>query len=141
MKVLSLGSEQFQIDESDFTVDRSNIDGELCKLPNRLIYYGQIEARFRLAFETSKANLEKLEADLDDTIRAQYKGDKRQTEAQVRNEVIRSSQYQIAQKEHLDIQYQWNTSRWITNALESKKDILISLSYTDRQLSKLDKYN
>lgn len=141
MKVLTIGSEQFQIDENDFSVDRSNVDGELCKLPSKLIYYGQIEAKFRLAFETSKANLEKLEADLDDTIRAQYKGDKRQTEAQVKNEVIRSEPYQIAQKEHLDIQYQWNTARWITNALESKKDVLITLSYTDRQISKLDRFN
>lgn len=137
-KVLVLGEETFEVDENDFTVDRSDIDNDLAKLPRKLVYYGNIEAKARLLVETRKANLTRLEADLDDKIRIEYKGDKRQTEAQVKNEIIRNEEYQKLQKELLETQYVWNTVKWILNALNGKKDIGICIGYRERQLMKMD---
>lgn len=138
MKVLVLDGENFEIDEKDFIVDRSDVDSDLSKLPSRMIHYGYLEARFRLAVETKKSNLNKLEADLDDKIRNEYKGEKRQTEAQVKNEIIRNQDYQNLQKDLLETQFGWNTVRWILHALDGKKDSLICIGYRERQLMKMD---
>lgn len=140
MKVLILNNEKFEVEENDFSVDRSNIDGDMCSIPKKILDYGIVEAKFRLAVETLKANLTHLEADLDNSIRNQPSEGKKQTEAQIKNEIVRSKEYQQLQSQLLETQNGWNTTRWIMNALDAKKDCLIALAYTDRQLMKVGQF-
>ena len=139
MKVLYLNDQPFPINEDDFTIDRSDLDSDMCALPRRILHYGEMDSRFRLAVESRKVELEKLEADLDAEIRANHTGEKRQTEGQIQSEIIRDKRYQTLQQQILEVQSSWNTMKWIMNALEAKKECLISLSYKERQLLKMDR--
>lgn len=139
MKVLVLNQESFAVDENDFTIDRSAVDVDMCRLPSRMLFYGELEARFRLAVESKDTEIKKLEADLDTFIRAN-KGDKKKTETQIAYEVLQEESYQKAKRELADLSFGHNKARWIMNALSAKRDCLIALSYTDRQIAKMDRY-
>lgn len=139
MKVLYLNNNTYSVDENDFTIDRSDLDSDLCSLPRKILQYGEMDSQFRLAVENKKVELEKLEADLDSEIRANHVGEKRQTEVQIKNDIVRDNRYQILQKEILEVQLGWNTMKWIMNALDAKQQCLIALSYKERQLLKMDR--
>jgi multidrug resistance efflux pump len=140
-RIVTAGGEQFTIDPQDFTIDMSNITPDLCTTGAKMLDYGALEARLRTEVSSKEAQVEKIKADLDASIRAEaISSGEKLTEKKIEYKIVGSEQYQSSILSLRESKENYNVMRWAMTALTKKTDCLISLSYRERQLMKADTF-
>ena len=123
------------------SIDESCIDADLCSMGRFLLYYGEVETVLRLEVERKQAELKRLEADLDVTLRADAKNNNEKlTEAMLASKIVLDARRQGLVSGLLKSQKNHNLARWLINALNAKKECLIAISYRENQIIKADRY-
>jgi len=133
---------RFVLVSTDFSIDPTILDVELCKMGRIMMGYGFVESQLRTEVERKKAALEHMEADLDTTIRLNAKEEGRKiTEAAItaaikgdmgREELLTSIR---TSEQH------FNTMRWAMRALQGRKDCMIALTYREKALIQADQFS
>lgn len=132
---------QYEIEPSELSIDMGNITPDLCKIGERMLYYGAVEAQLRAEVAQKEARLEKLRADLDTAVRADAENrTEKMTEAKVAYRIVAADSYQALLDSLRHSKQNLNVMRWMMIALQKKTDILISLAYRERQLMRADTY-
>jgi hypothetical protein len=135
------GPKKYEFDRGDFIIDPSNVEFELCNTAAVMLDYGRIEAQLKAEVESKEAIVYQLELTLDTKLRQ---------DAAERNAKITEAKIITAVKGHEDrighlqsisrSKHNLNTMRVAMEALKSKRDCLLALSHTQRQLMKADNY-
>jgi len=134
------GRQKVLLDDKLFSIDPADLDRAMCIIGNHLVECGTIEAELRIEVARKEAALEKLEADKDSEIRmgAKSSGDK-MTENRVKNMIISSPDYSAAIASLHESTKNANIMRWVMVALQKKADCLLSMSYRETKMIKLEK--
>jgi hypothetical protein len=124
-----------------FNVDTTALDADLCSIGKLMLYYADIETRLGAEVETRKARLKELEGELDLSIRATsaVNGD-RLTEAKVGAMVVTHSERRNAQMLLVSSERNHNLMKWAMRILQGKRDILIALTYREKELIKSERF-
>lgn len=106
-----------------------------------MLFYGDIEARLGAEVERREARLKELEGELDLSVRASSAGSgERLTE----NRITALIQTHPAHKQHVDnlveSRRNHNLMKWAMRVLQGKRDILVALTYREKELIKSDRY-
>ena len=135
------GAVQATLQATDFKIDPSSIDSQLCNLATLILSYGEIETELRVEAERKHAGVDKLEADLDEAYRLEMsKIGAKTTEAKVKNAVLGNPIRLQALESLSQSRRNHNMLKWAMKALDAKRDCLLALAYRERQLMKADHY-
>lgn len=116
--------------EKDVTIDESALDVEWLEHPSKVLRYGKHLAGVLRRLELAKESLNVVKAEIDKAIRQKpgnYGIDKI-TETQVSNAVILDEAYQEANKEVIELRYEYEMSKTAFQAITSRRDALQSLT-------------
>lgn len=126
----------------DFTIDTSALDQELCQMGQRMVYYGELEARLKTEVETKELQLERYEAEKDLAVRESAKiAGVKSTEATVSAEVKKDPTRILMSEDLIRSTRSYNVARWACRALLAKKDCLLAIAYRENALIKADRYS
>jgi len=115
--------------ERDVSIDPDQLDTEWLEQPRLMLAYTKHEARCRRQYDTAKANLNVVEAEIDGDVRSnpdRY-GIPKVTETAVKNAVIMSKEYKEAQEELREAEYELNMASAAVRSMYGKKDALENL--------------
>lgn len=124
-----------------FNVDPTALDADLCSLGRLMMHYGEIEAKLGAEVARREARLKELDGELDLSIRANSASSgERMTEGRI--EAMRVTSPSRKQMIELLVlsQQNHNMIRWAMRVLQGKKDILIALTYREKEMIKSDRY-
>jgi len=134
------GKQKVLLDSKLFTIDPADLDRAMCNIGAHLVECGSIEAELRMEVARKEASLEKLEADKDADIRMAAKSSSdRLTEAKVKSLIVSSPEYEGAIASLHESNRNANIMRWVMVALQKKADCLLSMSYRETKLIRLEK--
>ena len=134
------GKQKVILDDKLFSIDPADLDRAMCIIGTHLVECGTIEAELRVEVARKEATLNKLEADKDSEIRIAAAGaGEKMTENKVKNMIISSPDYQLALESLRGSTKNANIMRWVMVALQKKADCLLSMSYRETKLIKLEK--
>lgn len=126
---------------SNFSIDPTNIDSELCSLGRVMTEYAEVESILKTEVERKENQLARMEAEMDTALRtkAQSEGTKL-TEKTIEN-LIKGNTERNNLIEDLRIsRHNYNLMKWVMRSIASKKDCLIALSYRERDIIKSERY-
>lgn len=137
-KIIYIGEEPFLIDPSDFTIDESNLDGELGSIAQLLMSYGHIEAKAKLAVGNAEADLEYCHAVCYNEHKALADANKEKiTVDQLRNKTLVDKRYVDAVTYTNFTREQHARARWAVIALQQKSEALRTLAWRDNRMNKI----
>lgn len=116
--------------EQDITIDETALDVEWLDQPRKVFRYGKHLAHVNKELELSKESLNVVKAELDKAIRqnpAAYGIDKL-TETQVSNAILLQDEYQAANKEMIDLRYEYEMAKVAFQAIAGRRDSLQNLT-------------
>lgn len=137
-KFIYIGDDYYLIDPSNFQIDDSNLDAELCNIAQLLMAYGHIEAKAKLITGQAEADLDFCGAIVYNEVKtkADEAGEKR-TVDQLKNAVLIDQRY-VDSVAYLNFtREQHARARWAVLALQHKSEALRVLSYRDNRMNKL----
>lgn len=116
---------------SDVSIDNSDLDSELIKLPGLLYYYGSLEAAaYELALQ-AKADMEHAHATAYKRLKELSRRDK-VTEAQVNAEVELDPEYKRYVSKWVEAEGKARRMKALLESFRAKKDALIQLGANHR---------
>jgi len=124
-----------------FNVDPTALDADLCVIGKLMLYYADVETRLGAEVETRAARLKEIEGELDLSIRANgaVTGD-RLTENKIAAMIITHPERKNAQAFLVDSERNHNLMKWAMRILQGKRDILIALTYREKELIKSERF-
>lgn len=124
-----------------FNVDPTALDADLCSIGRLMLYYADIETRLGAEVATRAARFKEIEGELDLSIRATaaVTGD-RLTENKISSMILTHSERHNAQKLLVDSERNHNLMKWAMRILQGKRDILIALTYREKELIKSERF-
>lgn len=142
---LNSGTEHAQkinLPPSFFNVDPTAIDADLCAIGRLMLYYADVESKLGAEVESRKARLKEIEGELDLSIRASgaVSGD-RLTENKIAATVITHPNRKNMQALLVESERNHNLMRWAMRILQGKRDILIALTYKEKELIKSERFS
>jgi hypothetical protein len=113
--------------ESDFIIDPENLDGEMCKVGQLMIQYGEAKALLEAQMERHKKQMEfvysKLFLDYKD------KPNTKTTDASIKANVTIDPEYQRVSDNYIESCRCYNTAESWYKTAHKKADLLQSLAY------------
>lgn len=124
-----------------FNVDPTALDADLCAIGKLMLYYADVETRLGAEVESRSARLKQIEGELDLSIRANSAatGD-RLTENKISAMIITHPDRKTAQSLLVSSERNHNLMRWAMRILQGKRDILIALTYREKELIKSERF-
>ena len=131
---------QMDLDPNAFSVDDSDLDGELCRIARMIFEYGTVEAETKLRVGRLDAEIERLRSELDVKVRASFleRGEKA-TEARVAGAIVLDNQFQETTHAYNQAVRDAGVMRWAMTALTHKSEALRALAYRENQSMKADR--
>ena|SRR3990167_3118925 len=133
-KAIIIGEEVFEIDPTDFSIDTSDIDIELCNMAQLLMSYGHVEARAKIAMEKADADMDFVQAICYNEAKESAEG--KVTVDQLRNSALIDQRYQDAVAYSNFTIEQHARARWAVVALQAKAECLRTVAYRDNRMNK-----
>lgn len=124
-----------------FGVDPTELDADLCRFGKVMLYYADIQTRLEAEVARKKARLKELDGELDLSIRATgtVSGD-RLTEGKIGAMVATHPSRKKLVAELVECERNLNMMTWAMKVLQGKKDILIALTYREKEQIKSDRF-
>ena len=124
--------------ESLLTIDKTRLDDECENQPYLVWDYGRMTAKAIKLLDEAKADMKVAEAEVDISIRenpADYDldADKKPTETAIKGAVLRSKEYQSANKKCIEAQYRLNMLEAANKALDHRRTSLTMLNGQDER--------
>ena len=117
--------------ENDFTIDETNIDGELCMASKRMVYYGNLSAELEAQATRSKDRLDQYYSELAIKTRAAHAGGKL-TEGGLKEIILTDPQYiSMQDKCTTDYMYQKKVENFFKSQ-QKRVDCILALGYKQR---------
>lgn len=141
---LNTGTDDVQVVRlvpSHFSVDPTALDQGLCSLGRLMLYYGEIEVTLGAEVARRQARLKELEGELDLSIRASSVGSAdRVTENRISSLVKTNPSHKVSTANLVESEKNHNMMKWVMHVLRGKRDILIALTYREKELIKSDRF-
>jgi hypothetical protein len=115
--------------ENDFRLDENNVDGELCKMGQQLLWYGDAYAELKAEAARKKEVTERVSAALDARHRAAMD---KPTEGKIRSAVLNDENYMNARNAELASTANLIRVETWYKSLNKKIDCLQALAYKQR---------
>lgn len=133
---------EYEIDQSDFVIDESALDAELCTIGKLLLDYGHVEALAKLEVGQAETACEYLWAIMYNKAQGTLSGSgtRGPTVDQISNHVMASEEYQNACKYKNHAVEQHARARWAVLALQQKSEALRTLAYRENRQMKSEGY-
>jgi len=124
-----------------FHVDPTALDADLCAIGKLMLYYADIETRLGAEVASREARLKEIEGELDLSIRANgaVTGD-RLTENRISSMIITHPDRKAAHSVLVSSGRNHNLMKWAMRILQGKRDILIALTYREKELIKSERF-
>jgi len=122
-------AEQFDL-ESDFRVEESNLEFEMCRMAQILVRYGTVAAELEANLKRKEEHAKLINARVSGALRSQYEAaGTKITEGKLSEEVIQHSDYQLALSAlHLLRAEAIGADHWYRSAMK-KADMLNALAF------------
>lgn len=139
------GTEKVQtisLPPSFFNVDPTAIDADLCAIGKLMLYYADVESRLGAEVESRNARLKEIEGELDLSIRASsaVSGD-RLTENKISAMITTHPNRKNMQMLLVESERNHNLMKWAMRILQGKRDIMIALTYREKELIKSERFS
>lgn len=123
---------------NDLEIDPEDINEALIEQPSKYAWYGYLYSNAKYEYEDLKANLLKVESDVDRKIRedAEYSGKKKPAEAAMTKYIHGSDEYIEALEKLNEARKKVDTLSMILKALDQRIDALITLGANARSEQK-----
>tara|TARA_Y100001963_G_C6747288_1_gene432280 strand:+ start:916 stop:1479 length:564 start_codon:yes stop_codon:yes gene_type:complete len=133
MRIEIDGQEYDLVPDQDTKIDGGDLDTEFITLPSLLNRYGYLAAHARAEVDGLKYAMERLYAVVDaETRQEAERMNVRMTEKKIENTVITDHKYQKAKLAYIDARKKAGLLSAVLDALNAKKDCLISLGANQR---------
>jgi len=124
--------------ESLLTIDKTRLDDESENQPYLVWDYGRMSAKAIKALDEAKSDLKVAEADVDISIRESpgdfdLDADKKPTEAAIKGAILRSKEFQKANKKYIEAQYRLNMLEAANKSLDHRRTSLTMLNSQDER--------
>lgn len=117
--------------EKDFSIDETNIDGELCMAAKRMVYYGNLSAELQAQAARDKDGVERCYAELDIKTREKMLGEKT-TEGKINAIILTDPKYIGVQEKHTaSCMYQGKAENFFRSQ-QRRVDCITALAYKQR---------
>jgi hypothetical protein len=117
--------------DKDFSIDETNIDGELCMAAKRMVYYGNLSAELGAQSSRDKDKVDRIYAELDIHTRTKYAGEKL-TEGKINAIILQTPGYVAArEKQTASAMYQSKAENFFRSQ-QRRVDCITALAYKQR---------
>jgi hypothetical protein len=118
-------------DQSTFTIDENNVDGELCQVGSELCFYGNLAAELKAQAASKKLELDAHDSELALQIRS-MESDKRVTEGFVKETIKKNVKHKELTEELIQAERDLLKVENLFKAQQKRADCIIALAYKQR---------